>query len=333
MRMTTVTTLAGRAFVKRQLAERSPGRLGSRRRASRRRSGVKLVELMITLVLLGIVAGGMMQIIVKQQKFYTGSSGVLGTRSNVRQGVAVLQSDLRAIRPERDIYAGEMKATSLAFREPRGSSVICAVDGAHTTIVVPPPVLSNDVGYTSWLQPPAPGDSVLVYDMGARAWIDGAGVGNYITGSQPTEGSGLCTGLVPLLDVARGWQITLANPLPDTVGVGSSLRFFRSARYELMQATDGDWYLGYYDCNPLASPQCGALSPISGPYLSKDNDPPGLNFSYFDASGAATTDPASLRRIDITLRSQSSSAIDIAGHAKGFYKDSLSTSIAVRNFQ
>jgi hypothetical protein len=71
---------------------------------------------MITLVLLGIVAGGMMQIIAKQQKFYNGNSGVLGTRSNVRQGVTVFQSDLRGINPRRDIYAGEMKSTSIEFR-------------------------------------------------------------------------------------------------------------------------------------------------------------------------------------------------------------------------
>jgi hypothetical protein len=46
-----------------------------------------------------------------------------------------------------------------------------------------------------------------------------------------------------------------------------------------------------------------------------------------------TTNPAALRRIDITLRSQSSIQVDMDGHAKGFYKDSLKTSIAFRNLQ
>ena len=284
---------------------------------------------MITLVLLGIVAGGMMQIIVRQQRFYNGNSGVLGTRSNVRQGVAVFQSDLRAINPALDIYTGEMKSTSLEFREPRGSSVICAIDASKQTIVVPPPVLSNGAGLSSWLQAPAPGDSVLVYDIAARSWIVGGGE---IKGSQPTEGSGTCTGAVPATDAARGWQITFKDALSGAVGVGSSLRFFRRAHYELMQAADGDWYLGYFDCNPLNSPKCPAApEPISGPYLPEDNSPPGLELGYFDASGNATTVPSALRRIDITLRSQSSTAIDIDGHAKGFYKDSLKTSIAVRN--
>lgn len=297
--------------------------------AGNRRNGVTLIELMIALVLLGIVAGGMMQIIVRQQKFYNGNSGVLGTRSNVRQGIAVFQSDLRAINPALDIYAGTMQPTSLEFREPRGSSVICAIDPTKQTIVVPPPVLSNGAGLSSWLQAPAPGDSVLVYDIEAKGWMAG---GAEINGSQPTEGSGTCTGAVPASDAARGWTITFKAPLAGTVGVGSSLRFFRKAHYELMQAADGDWYLGYYDCNPLNTPNCPANpEPISGPYLPSTNTPPGLQLGYFDASGNATTNPAALRRIDITLRSQSSSTIDIDGHAKGFYKDSLKTSIAVRN--
>lgn len=296
--------------------------------ARQRRRGVTLVELMITLVLLGIVAGGMMRIIVRQQRFYNGSSGVLGTRSNVRQGIAVLQSGLRAINPALDIYAGEMKATSLQFREPRGSSVICAIDAAKQTIVVPPPVLSNGAGLSSWVQSPDVGDSLLVYDADGRAWI---ATGSEITGSKPTEGSGTCSGLVPDADAGRGWQITLKESVDGNANVGSSIRFFRKARYELMQAADGAWYLGFYDCNPTRTPYCDELQPMSGPYLPRDNTPPGLQLGYFDAAGTATTDPAALRRIDITLRSQSSAAIDIDGHAKGFYKDSLKTSIAVRN--
>jgi hypothetical protein len=295
---------------------------------------VTLIELMITLVLLGIVAGGMMRIIVRQQKFYTGNSGVLDTRSNVRQGVAVLQGSLRGIRPGRDIYSGGMGSYFLDFREPRGSSVICAGGAGTTTIVVPPPVLSNDTNLSSWLQPPQPGDSVLVYDYKARQWMDTGTVVNVITGSQPTEGSGLCTGLVPIVDLARGWQITLEKPLPDSVAVGASLRFFRHARYELTQAADGDWYLGYYDCNLVVSPStCGKLVPVSGPYLSKDATPPGLEFTYLNSLGATTTNPADLRRINMTLRARSATVVDQEGRAKGLYQDSLSSSVAVRNFQ
>jgi hypothetical protein len=279
---------------------------------------------MITLVLLGIVAGGMMQIIVRQQKFYNGNSGVLGTRSNVRQGIAVFQSDLRALNPALDVYAGEMKSTSFEFREPRGSSVVCAIDGAQQTIVVPPPVLSNGAGLTSWVEAPQVGDSVLAYDTNARAWL---AVGAEISGSQPTEGSGVCTGLAPVADLARGWQITLKDPLGGKVAVGAPLRFFRHARYELAQAADGEYYLAFSDCTP----GCNDPQPIAGPYLAPDNNPPGMALSYLDQSGSPTTDPTQLRLIDIVLRSRSSTQVDMEGRTKGFYQDSLRTSIAVRN--
>lgn len=301
---------------------------------SDRRRGVTLIELMITLVLLGIVAGGMMQIIVKQQKFYNGNSSVLGTRSNVRQGIAVFQSDLRAINPALDVYSGYMKPTSLDFREPRGSSVVCAYDKATpAVIVVPPPVLSNGAILTSWLQPPELGDSVLVYDPLARAWVS---AGFEITGTAPAEGSGTCTGVAPAADWSRGWKITLTNSLitlPDTLAVGASVRFFRRATYELKQAADGEWYLAFGDCNAARATPCTDPVPIAGPYLAADNDPPGLQLEYFNASGVATTTPSALRRIDITLRSQGTTPVDMDGRAKGFYRDSLKTSLAVRNFQ
>ncbi|HEY9450794.1 MAG TPA: prepilin-type N-terminal cleavage/methylation domain-containing protein [Gemmatimonadaceae bacterium] len=302
---------------------------------SQRRKGVTLIELMITLVLLGIVAGGMMQIIVKQQKFYSGNSSVLGTRSNVRQGIAVFQSDLRAINPALDVYAGYMKPTSLDFREPRGNSVVCAFDKVTpNVIVVPPPVLSSDAILTSWIQEPQLGDSVLVYDPKGRAWVS---AGYEITGTAPSEGSGTCTGVAPAADWSRGWKITLKSDvkpnLPDTLAVGASVRFFRRARFELKLAADNEWYLAFQDCNPTRATPCFDPIPIAGPYLAADNNPPGLQLEYFNAAGSATTTPSALRRIDITFRSQGTTPVDMDGRAKGFYRDSLKTSLAVRNVQ
>ena len=297
------------------------------------RRGVTLIELMITLVLLGIVAGGMMQIIVKQQKFYTGNSSVLGTRSNVRQGIAVFQSDLRAINPGLDVYAGYMKSTLLALREPRGNSVVCAFDkSTPNVIVVPPPVLSTDAILTSWLQKPELGDSVLVYDPKGRAWVS---AGYEIIGTAPSEGSGACAGIAPAADWSRGWKLTLKSDvianLPDTLALGASVRFYRRATYALKQAADNEWYLSFSDCNPARATPCSDTIPIAGPYLAASNTPPGLQLEYFDASGSATTTPSALRRIDITLRSQGTTPVDMDGRAKGFYRDSLKTSLALRN--
>jgi hypothetical protein len=126
---------------------------------------------------------------------------------------------------------------------------------------------------------------------------------------------------------------TDVQTLPDTLAVGASVRFFRRATYALTQAADGEWYLGFSDCNPARATPCADTMAIAGPYLAADNNPPGLQLEYFNAAGSATTTPSALRRIDITFRSQGTTPVDMDGRAKGFYRDSLKTSLAVRNYQ
>jgi hypothetical protein len=70
---------------------------------------------------------------------------------------------------------------------------------------------------------------------------------------------------------------------------------------------------------------------VSGPYLPGGGAGSGLQFAYFDAAGAITADPTRVKRIDIVVRAQSSASIQASGYKRGFHKDSLAVSVAVRN--
>ena len=304
--------------------------------SGRARRGLTLVELLIVIVLLGIVAGGMMGIIVKQQQFYAGSAGVMDTRANVREGMAVLTSDLRALAPaQNDIYA--MGRTFIEFRLNQGVAVVCTLDPTRTVITVPPTNLAQRNGFTSWISAPQSGDSVLIFDPGPKSGTsdDSWDPGQLGAAAQPGATCPTTTGLTTLAsEQTNGWQFTLQNALTSTyVAPGSAIRVFRRVRYELYQEADGNWYLGYYDCLPGRTPLCQTLQPVSGPYLPAANTgTSGLELSYFDSTGTATTVPTLVRRIRIMLRSQSERIVKTLGRQTGFYQDSLATSVAVRNF-
>jgi prepilin-type N-terminal cleavage/methylation domain-containing protein len=301
---------------------------------ARARRGFTLVELLVAIVLLAIVAGGMMGIIVRQQQFYSGSAGVLETRGSVRDGMAMITSDLRSLSPSKlDIYA--MGRTFIDFRLSTGAAIVCTISVDRKTVTVPPLVLSNNTGLTSWIAAPQNGDSVFVYDADTSAnAFDDKWDPNQLNASATSAAS--CpnsTGLTTTSgEASTGWQVPLHDALAATVQVGAALRFFRHARYQLFQASDGLWYLGFYDCLPTRTPNCTTLEPVSGPYLPAANSgPSGLELTYFDANGAVTTDVSLVRRIGVVTRAQSRSIIHTPGRTQGYYQDSLSVFLAVRN--
>ena len=139
-------------------------------RASRTRSArdSSLVELLIVIVILAVVLTCVMTIFVQQQRFYSDSSAIIETRSSTRDAAYVLQSDFRSLSPKSgDIYA--MGPSFVEFRSQLGSTVVCTIDPTRTVITVPPLNVATGAALTSWLTPPANGDTVLIFAPGSTA--------------------------------------------------------------------------------------------------------------------------------------------------------------------
>jgi hypothetical protein len=99
-------------------------------------------------------------------------------------------------------------------------------------------------------------------------------------------------------------------------------------RYELYEASDKRWYLGFTQCHPNA---CSALEPVSGPYrpLAAPGQS-GIGFYYFDVNGAPTTNPALVARIDVAVRA-TSEQVTSPGSAQPNFKDTTRVSVGLRN--
>jgi len=310
------------------------------------RRGFTLAELLVSLVLLGIVMGAMISVLGRQQRFYSSATDLMDTRGRMRQALAVLPSDLRALSPSDtlsggpntgDIYAWNDHA--LEFRSVAGSSVVCwrPAVAPLTTLRLPPVGLPNVL--TAWLTTPVVGDSLLIFDNTAIRWRVYA-----ITAIAPVSGGVGCpTGAGQFLTAPQGalssYSVTVSPALSATIAVGAPVRVFRRVHYELYQETDGRWYLGFFDClsTYLPASHCGSLEPVSGPYQPYSATPgqSGLLFTYYDSTGVvldpATAQARNVARIDLTVRAQTQAAIALSGGARAVAKNTTRYTIGLRN--
>src|SRR5881392_2269324 len=113
-----------------------------------RRAGFTLVELVITLVLVSFVAGAIVKLLLRQQRFYNSTTELIQTRQQIRQAAAMLPSDLRGISSAGgDISV--MSDSALEFRSAFGGSVVCVNAGGTLSTV--PRVLASGATMTNWI--------------------------------------------------------------------------------------------------------------------------------------------------------------------------------------
>ena len=314
-----------------------------------------LVEIMISLVLLGIITGVIMRVIMRQQRFYQGANQIMTQRSQLRQATSVLPVDLRSLSSVgNDILVAT--DSSIDFKMNVATGFVCEVLDAKNTIVLPPTKLGNGQVLTSFFG----GDSILKAGAGYEVLIynDSSTVGNeedtwetYELAADVDPQPGRClTSFAEMSDAGKNrWVLTLSDPdgrtdpvtlgpLSQYVQTGAPVRILRRVRYALYRETDGKWYLGFASWNSGSATYDG-LAPVSGPYDAYGTAA-GVGFRYYDvdgieiASGAGATDRARIARIDLIARARTEANVRAAGIQGGVtqqYRDSLAVSVMLRN--
>lgn len=315
-----------------------------------------LIEIMISLVLLGIVSGVIMRVVMRQQRFYQGVNQIMMQRGQLRQATSVVPVDLRSLSSVgNDILVAT--DSSIEFMVNVGTGAVCDVV-SNAQVALPPPDLASGQIITSWFGygEPAAADPVAytVY-----VYNDSVTLGNEddewkkftlsdihhdaskcITTYAKIADVGKLRPILELSDPAGFTDPVTGGPISQYIGVGAPVRVLKQVRYALYQASDGLWYLGFSQLLKATSTY-SALSPVSGPY-----DPygsaAGLGFRYYDvdgveiASGANATDRRRIARIDLIARARTASNVRTAGIQNGAtqqYRDSLAVSVMLRNRQ
>ena len=297
-----------------------------------RTAGFTLVELLVTLALLGVVGAIAARMIMGQERFFHQTNETMSLRRELRTAMSMVPADLRGISSVGGDIAS-FDATQITFRATLGAAVICAKP--NTTTIDLPPLNMARTTLTNWYAQPDVGDTVFAF----RADSMGAG-GDSWTAHRITSVAAdatLCPGSPftdNTLDAGKTrWRVTVTPAFADSVKVGAAVRFGRSARYSMVAGASGNYYLARAE---YVAGAWTAAVPIAGPFLAPSAaGSGGVRLQMFDSLGAAVSSGGNLRsisRIDLILRGQgANSSGAVAG--KTTPKDSLAFRIALRNRQ
>ena len=279
------------------------------------------MELMIAIVLLGIFATGVYQVLLNNQRSFAAQTQRIDLQQNIRAATTILPAEFREMDAgDSDIVA--MDSSSITMRAMRQLAFICdapALGGGAGNIsftVRQTPFFGNRQSFQA-------GDSVLVFYEGnpSRRSDD-----QWVRGAVTSSSNLACT------DGSAGFQVQLQPQwingnvgfnVAGAITAGSPVRGFTSLTYRLWQSpSDNLYYLAQQVGN-------GTPQPLVGPLMGAN----GLGFTYYDSTGTTTTgDRAQVALIGVKVRGRTSQVIRQANDPALAYKyDSVSIQVALRN--
>ena len=293
------------------------------------RSAFTTVELMLVLVIGGIVAAGIANLLRRQQRFFTNAASLVEERVSLRDATGILPGELRALSP----VGGDVLAFSdsaLDVRTTIGTAIACDTLAGGSGIALAPS-RGASTRLSSFSTSAQASDEAFVYDAGAPdRSSDDAWLALEISSVSPS--SAVCVGspFVDAADVgAQPLQLRFATRLSPTVKPGAFVRVLRRVRYRFYRAGTGDWYLGYAEWDGTGF---GVVQPVSGPFASYSRRAgSGLALRYFDEFGVellSAADAARIARVTIVARGLARGTLSGASVA---LVDSQSIGVLVRN--
>jgi prepilin-type N-terminal cleavage/methylation domain-containing protein len=291
----------------------------------RNRRGFSLVELLITMVVLGIVTASLGRILLQTFRVSESQLVQADLQSNVRTGGLILPLEFREIGYDSNITTGAvtpdieaMATNEIQFRAMRGYSTTCGTPSLNEIRFRKP---------VTGLRLPLMTDGFLLYvENDENTGIDDQWIPLTVTAINPNGLCGADSAVVLTINtpqVAPGVNLTLAS-----IFVGGPVRYFERIRFGTFVDTDGLTYVGARSVSAGEADFRALVGPLSAAN--------GLQFRYFARNGTAldpaTANPAAVRSVQVTIRGLGRQAINLAGSANRQRAGMTTTTIvALRN--
>jgi prepilin-type N-terminal cleavage/methylation domain-containing protein len=287
------------------------------------RRGFTLVELMLGIVLLALVGGSMYGALLSMERVQRAQTEQAQVQGTVRAAALILATELREVGFDTSTAGGittdlrAISATSLRFLASRGLGITCEIVTTGTPAI-------RFLASSLVNRAPAESDTLRVFvEKNVNTGQDDVWARARVTGGVSTTAN--CPGGVPAVTLSNVtlYDATTGATIPLTeVKVGGPARWFELMEYGLYDDAGRTW-LGARILGPVTP----AFEPVLGPLT-----PGGLAFSYFDATGAVTTDLRRIRYIDIALQGITERPVNLAGASAADERTfGVRTRVALRN--
>ncbi len=284
------------------------------------RRGFTLIELLVALVLTLLVAGSVYQLLLSNRRVYRRQTARVELQGNVRAAVALVPGELleldAADTVDSDIVV--LADTLISYKAMRSLLFVCQ-----------PPVSAGATGTLTLWRTPAYGlrgldsdrDSLLVYaenDPTTRTddlWVHANLTAAVVLGNDCPMGA-------PSIAVA----LDNVWPVGALVGVqeGAPVRGFELAQLFTYADANGDYWMGVRTYSKSSG--WGSVQPVLGPVAQG-----GLQFAYFDSTGAVTANRNGVARVGIQAIGRSVQPVRSISGQTGYVVDTLTTHVALRN--
>ena len=268
------------------------------------RRAFTLIEMLISLAVMGVVLGLAVNAARGQLRFYRDVGETVAVGDQLGHASGIVANVLWGVSSSAgDIVVAQDSA--LELRLPIGSAVVCA--GTPGSLTIPAATEAWGNVLAAFVEPPQPDDQVvtLLEDSVSVTWL------TLRVATSPTTG-----GNCPLFpSVLATWTVKLREQL--AIPAGAVARFVRPFRLSLYRGSDDRSYLGARDWNGDGQ-RFNGIQPVAGPLKPYSPDPAqtGLLLEYRDAQGLPLPMPigsARIASVRIVARAESDSVVAAAG--------------------
>ncbi|HEX9940073.1 MAG TPA: prepilin-type N-terminal cleavage/methylation domain-containing protein [Longimicrobium sp.] len=300
--------------------------------------GFTLVEVLVSLVLAGLLAMVIFQVVRGQTRFAAVQSAQQEVQQNARGAIEIIASELRGVQPGGLVSTS---ANSITFMLPRAWGISCGGTGTNgATGGTALPVLFPDVPDTTVMFA-INGASGLLADTAAagaaaEAWgpvpdattLAGRAQVNSLPAQTPALGvaGNPCIALratAPANGLMRAVTVT-GTGFPNVVPAGNTVYLYQLSRYEV-GTTDSEHWIWRSQGLPGST---GSTQPLAGPLTSPTT---GLVFTYFTADGTEFTPGNDRAQLALVARIGVKVVAHTRERGRTNLSDSVTTSVLLRN--